>query len=116
MKQLLGHTIVRYLIGGTTSAVLNLSTLYFFNTIVGMYYLSAAIIAFVVGTVANRENLKRQSLLYLMNSLFGLGLNTLLLYIAVSILGLWVMAGQVIVGALVACCTFFVSKHIVFRV
>ena len=128
IKYFTQHQIVRYLIGGGTSAVINLVSLYFFNSILGIYYITASIIAFIISFLMSlifhkfwtfqersTDNLHRQGGLYLLASLFGLGLNTLILYIAVDGFHLFVLVGQIIAGGLTACCTFFISKHIVFK-
>lgn len=122
------YTIVRYIISGCTSASVNLVTLYIFNSIVGLYYLTASIVAFIcaffVSLVLHKfwtfqdhslENVHKQGIMYLMNSLFGLSLNTMFMYIFVSLLHIWVLLAQVIAGLLVASCTFFISKHFVFK-
>ena len=98
------HTVVRYIIGGGTSAVVNLSLLFFLNSIIGIYYLTASIVAFIAGFFVSwafhkfwtfrdhsTNNLHTQGGLYLLSSLFGLSLNTLILYIAVDIVHLPVL-------------------------
>jgi putative flippase GtrA len=52
---------------------------------------------------------------YLASSLFGLGINTLLLYILVDHFHLFVYIGQFIAGGLTASITFFISRDIVFQ-
>jgi len=128
IKHLTKHMVVRYIIGGGTSAVINLITLFIFNSVFGVYYITASIIAFMVAFFSSwafhkfwtfrehsTDNMHAQGALYFLTSLFGLALNTLILYTCVSLLHLPVLVGQIIAGALVACCTFFISKHIVFK-
>ena len=128
MKYFTQHQIVRYIIGGGTSACVNLLSLYFFNSVLNVYYITASVIAFMIAFFVSwafhkfwtfREhsvdNLHTQGGLYLLTSLFGLSLNTLILYTCVDIIHLPVLIGQIIAGGLVACCTFFISKHIVFK-
>lgn len=128
MKYFKEHTIVRYIIGGGASAGVNFSFLYFFNYILGIYYLTASIMAFTIAFFVSwtfhkfltfrdhsTENMRKQGALYLLVSLFGLSLNTLILYISVDIFHLPVLVGAVIAGGLTACCTFFISKHFVFK-
>lgn len=122
------YTMVRYVIAGTTSACVNLSVLYIFNTIVGLFYLTASIIAFIVAFFVSwglhkfwtfkdhsLEGAHKQGIKYLASSLFGLSLNTTLMYTFVSILRFWVLPSQVLAGLMVAGFTFFISKHLVFN-
>ncbi len=128
LKQLTEYTIIRYVMSGVTSASVNLVTLYYFNNIIKVYYLTASIIAFTVAFFVSlilhkfwtfkdksTDNIHKQSAMYLLSSLFGLSLNTTLVYFFVSIFHIWVMASQILSGLLVASCTFFISKHIVFK-
>jgi putative flippase GtrA len=122
------HTVVRYIIGGGTSAVVNLASLYLFNFVFGIYYLTASVLAFVFGFMTSltmhkywtfREHsegkLHKQGALYLVTSLIGLGLNTMILYVCVEWIHLHVLAGQIVAGMLVAFCTFSMSKRFVFK-
>lgn len=122
------YIVVRYIIGGGTSAFINLSILYILNSIFGVYYLTANIIAFMIAFFFSwafhkfltfrdhsTENMHRQGALYFLASIFGLSLNTLILYISVDLIHLPVLVGAIIAGGLTACCTFFISKHFVFN-
>lgn len=122
------YTLVRYVMSGSTSASINLLALYFFHHYVGLFYLTASIVAFIFGFFASLtlhkfwtfqdnslENVHKQGAMYLMSSLFGLSLNTMFMYIFVSLLHIWVLPAQIVAGLLVTSCTFFISKHIVFK-
>ncbi len=128
MKRFTRHLIVRYIISGGTSAVINLGVLSFLYYVQNIYYLHAAIIAFVISFIFSlilqkfwtfedhsRENVHIQVGKYLLSSLFGLSLNTLFLYILVDHLHFFVYVGQIIAGALVACITFFISRNLIFK-
>ena len=128
MKRFTKHLIVRYIISGGTSAVINLGTLSFLYYIKHMYYIYAAIIAFIVSFLVSlvlqkfwtfedhsRNNLSVQIGKYLITSLLGLSLNTFILYVLVDHLHLYVYVGQIIAGGLVACVTFFISRKYVFK-
>lgn len=128
INKLKEYTIVRYIISGTTSASVNLTVLYIFYHIVGLFYLTASIIAFIIAFFVSwalhkfwtfkdhsMDDFHKQGIKYLMSSLFGLSLNTTLMYILVSLLHIWVLVSQVFAGLLVALCTFFISKHLVFN-
>ncbi len=122
------HQIIRYIIGGGTSAVVNLLSLYVFNSVLHVYYITASILAFMFGFLVSlffhkywtfREysggNLHKQSVLYLGTSLVGLAINTCILFVSVEWLHTYVLTGQIVAGACTAFCTFFMSKHIVFK-
>jgi putative flippase GtrA len=128
IKFLIEHIFIRYVISGGTSASVNLAVLYIFKYKLHFYYLTASRIAFIVGFFVSlilhkfftfrdhsTENIHKQTAMYLMSSLFGLSLNTTLMYVFVDILNIWIMFSQVLAGILVASCTFFISKHIVFK-
>lgn len=121
------HVVLRYLVSGGMAGVTDLAALYFLNTILGLYYLLAAILAFLTAFAvsftmhkfwtfeSHEEETHKQVILYLGTSLFGLSLNTLLMYLFVDFIHLKVLLSQIIVGFLVASVTFFISRSIVFK-
>lgn len=122
------HLIFRYLIAGGTSASINLGILSLLYYAFGMYYLYAAIVASVIAFCVSlllhkfwtfedfsRHDMHIQIGKYMITSLFGLGLNTLFLYIAVDFFHLYVYIGQIVAGASVACITFFISRNLIFK-
>jgi len=127
IEKIIGFTIVRYLIGGSTSAFVNLSIFYFLNSVIGIHYITSSVFAFIASFFVSlffhkfwtfrdhsTKNMHIQSLYYLLNSLFGLALNTTILYICVDNFNILPLQGQIIAGLLTACCTFFISKNIIF--
>lgn len=125
IRKLNQHVLFRYLISGGTSAFATLVSLYIFNTVLGVHYLLASIMSFCVGfcfsfvlqkfwTFKNlsTDKIHHQAALYLGSSLLGLALNTLLMYIFVDGLHLFVLLSQVFSGPLVACLTFFISRRV----
>ena len=122
------HLLVRYIISGGTAATVDLSLLYVFNFILGMNYLLAATLAFALAFSVSfvlqkfwtfkdvsTEGIHKQTFIYLGTSLFGLILNTLLMYVFVSFFHINVIVAQILAGGLVACCTFFISRDFVFK-
>jgi putative flippase GtrA len=122
------YTIVRYLVGGSTSAIVNLAIFYILNSVIGVHYIVSSVVAFVVAFFVSlafhkfwtfrdhsTENIHIQGFMYFLSSIFGLGLNTLILYLCVDYFGLLPLLGQIIAGGLTACCTFFISKHLIFN-
>lgn len=128
MKRLTKHLIIRYLIAGGTSALINLGVLSLLYYVFGVYYLYAAIVASVVAFFVSlvlhkfwtfqdfsRTDMHVQAGKYMVTSLFGLGLNTLFLYILVDHFHLFVYLAQIVAGGSVACITFFISRGLVFK-
>jgi len=120
------HLLVRYVISGGVSALVDLSLLYLFNLYT--HYLIAAAFAFSVAFFVSftlqkfwtfkdhsTDGIHKQTVIYLGTSLFGLSLNTLLMYIFVDYIHVGVISSQVFAGGLVACCTFFISRDFVFK-
>lgn len=128
IKQFTKHLIVRYLISGGTSATVNLAILSLLYYVFGVYYILAGMIAFVVAFFVSlilhkfwtfddtsMDGVHKQAGKYLMVSLFGLAINTGILFICVDIFHLYVYISQVIAGGLTASVTFFISRDHVFN-
>jgi putative flippase GtrA len=121
-------TIVKFLIAGGTATAIDLALLYYFTDILMMWYLTAAVLAFMLafgisfvlqkfwtfsGLHARRK--REQIPMYLALNLFGLCVNSLGMYFLVDKFGLWHMAAQVIMAALIAVFNFFVYRLVIFR-
>ena len=121
------HVLVRYVVSGGTSAATDLIILYILNSVFGMHYLFATIIAYLFAFCvsfllhkfwtfnSHEESTHKQVVMYLSSSLFGLGLNTILMYLFVEHFHITVILAQVVVGGTVAICTFFISRNLVFK-
>ncbi|MFA5744859.1 MAG: GtrA family protein [Candidatus Paceibacterota bacterium] len=119
--------IVRYIISGGTATLTNIGLLFVFVQFLQMHYLVASTIAFILSflvsftlqkfwTFNNREAARThiQLAFYLTITLCNLALNTLLVYVMVSKLGLWYLLAQIIAGALIAIESYFSYKSFVF--
>lgn len=128
IKYFTRHLIVRYIISGGTSAFVNLSIFSLLLYVFHVHYIVSSVIGFSVGFLVSltlqkfwtfhdhsTDNIHIQSLLYLFNSLFGLCINTLILYISVHYFGFIPLAGQIIAGIGTALCTFQISRKYVFN-
>ena len=121
------HVVLRYLIAGGTAGVTDLIVLYVLNSVFGMHYLLSAVLAFIVAFVvsftghkfwtfkSHEEETRKQIVMYLGSTIFGLGLNTLLMYIFVDHFHMQVILSQIIVGFMVAGVSFFISRNLVFK-
>ncbi len=122
------HLIVRYLISGGTSAVVNVGIFSLLHYYFGFYYIFSNVVAFCIAFCISlvlqkfwtfqdhsTENMHVQGLFYLVSSLFGLGVNTTILYISVDLVGLPAIVGVIIAGILTAVCTFQINKRYIFK-
>src|SRR5690348_4837949 len=95
------HLLVRYIISGGTSAVVNLSLFALFFFVLHVHYIISNVIAFCLAFFVSlglqkfwtfkdhsTDNIHVQTFLYLLNSLFGLLINTSILYICVHFLSI----------------------------
>ncbi len=130
------HVAIRFIISGGTSAFVDLVVLYVLNSVLGFHYLISAVLAFIVAFgvsftlhkfwtfKSHGESARKQAIMYLGTSLFGLFLNTLLMYIFVDYIlsgflvnqmEIKVILAQIAVGIIVAFVSFFLSHHFVFK-
>lgn len=118
---------LRYFISGGTAGVTDIALIYIFHEILDIYYLTSAILAFVGAFFvsfmlhkywtfkSHEQETHRQMAMYLLASLFGLFLNTVLMYIFVDHIHVDVIVSQIVVGLMVACVSYFVSSNFVFK-
>jgi putative flippase GtrA len=123
----LKHTWVRFIIAGGTSAFVDLTLLFVLSEVFKVYYLLSAILAFIGAFgvsftlhkywtfKSHQEETHKQAFLYLFTQFFGLLLNTALMYIFVDLLKIYVMLAQFIAGILVAFCSYFIARNLVFK-
>lgn len=122
------HLIVRYLISGGTSAVVNIGIFSLLHYYFGLHYIFSNVVAFCIAFCISlvlqkfwtfqdhsTDNMHVQGLYYLVSSLFGLGINTTILYISVDLVGLPAIVGVIIAGILTAVCTFQINKKYIFN-
>lgn len=122
------HLIIRYLISGGTSAAVNLSVFSLLFYIFHIHYIISNIIAFLIAFGVSlvlqkfwtfqdhsTDRIHIQGILYLFSSLFGLGVNTLVLYICVDFFGTIPIVGVIIAGISTALCTFPISRRYIFN-
>ena len=113
--------ILKFCISGGTAALVMLLGLYLFHGVLGVPYLIASVMSFVVAVSVNfalqrrfafartdREGVRRQAVLFLGTNIIALGVNTVLLYAFVEILHLYYLLAQVLVQAIIAAGTFLV--------
>src|SRR3989344_9133618 len=119
--------IIRFLISGGLATGVNLFALYILIHVIGMWYLTASIIAFFVGFIASftlqkfwtfkdhrRDVMGKQLVAYLLIVLFNLGLNTGLVYMFVEYVHFWPLIAQALASLIIAAEGFFAYKIFVF--
>ena len=121
---------IRFLISGSTSTCVSLGTLYFCNSVLGMWYLAASVAGFFAGFVVSftlhkfwtfrdhrvdRAIVGTQLARYIGLVLFNLALNTILVYLLVEYTKLVPVLAQALAALLIACESFFAYRFIVFN-
>ena len=119
--------VIRFLIAGGSAAVVNLGVFYFTN--VDGHYILASIYAFFAAFLVSfllqkywtfREHthsmVKAQMLMYLAAAGMNILIGTMLLYVFVEYFGVHNhLMAQIISQSLIACMSYFVYKHVIFR-
>lgn len=120
--------LIRYLISGGTAAASNVVFLFLLVQYGGMYYVYASVLAFVLSIAVSftlqkfwtfrddpLHDMHRQFARYLLVILFGLTLNTILIYFFVEVTALWYVLAQILTTAVIAVINYFFYRHFVFR-
>lgn len=119
---------VRYLFVGGAAFVVDFGSLYVLTEYVGIYYLTSAAIAFLLGLLANyllsifwvfsRRTLERRWLefgIFALIGVVGLGLNELFIWFFTEHFQLYYMISKLIATALVLLWNFTARKFLLFR-
>ena len=119
--------IIRYLFGGGLATAINIGALFVGVHTFHLYYLTATIIAFSLAVIASfliqkfftfkhyaTEGVHMQFFIFVVFALLMLGLNTLLMYIAVDMIHLWYILAQIIISAIIACVNYTFFRKVVF--
>ncbi|NBV76668.1 GtrA family protein [bacterium] len=117
----------RFLIAGSTGAVVNLSTFYVLEQIWDVWYITASVfaflLAFVVGFLLQRfwtfeytgsDDFHRHALMYFVTALVNVGINAGIVAILVERWSLWPLFAQALAGTIVAVWSFFIYRYVIF--
>lgn len=128
IKRFTKHLIVRYLISGGTSAAVNILIFSLFFYVFNFHYIVSNIIGFSLAFLVSlglqkfwtfqdhsTHNIHIQGFIYLLSSLFGLSINTFVLYICVDIAGMYPLLGVIVSGIVTAMITFQISSRYIFN-
>ena len=125
--ELLGK-ILRFLIAGGFSTVFMFATLFVLREVLGLWYIAASAIAFVLATCVSfiiqkfwsfgnlsLRKVKKQSYLFVSLALFNFVANILLMYIIVEYFDIWYFTAQVGVTGCIATWNFLWYHFIIFQ-
>jgi putative flippase GtrA len=133
MKQLIigafddWYLVGRYVAVGIFAVVFDIGLLYTLADVFGMWYLAAAVIAFVVTFLVaftlqkhwtfrdSAGGYMRQGASYFIIGVMNLVLDTVFLYIAVDVLHIWYLGAQVVIMGGLAFVSFLANRHITFK-
>jgi len=119
---------IKYLIAGGTAAFVDLSLLYFFTDILGLWYLLSACLAFAAAFFVSfflqkfwtfrdndQERIYRQMGVYLAVALANLALNAALMYVLVDGFKVWYMLAQFVISGVIACESYLIYRIFIFN-
>jgi len=119
--------IVRYIFSGGTGFITNIIVLFSLVHFAHVHYLIASVISFisalVVGFIMQKfwtfrdravNRMHTQFVAFTLVATINLGINTLLMYTFVSLLGIWYLVAQVFAALLIAMESYFAYKKFVF--
>lgn len=120
--------IVRYILAGGIATVSNLVILFICVHYFNLWYLTSAIISFCCAVIISyllqkffvfknysTEKVHMQFLNFFVFNLVMLGVNTLLIYTFVDIIGLWYLLAQALSSAITACINYIYFNKVIFK-
>lgn len=118
---------IKYLIAGSTATLVDLGLLYFFTSLLGIWYLISACLAFAVSFFVSfflqkfwtfrdpdKQRMPKQMAAYLAVALTNLVINAALMYGLVDGFKVWYIFAQLIASGLIAGESYLVYKFIIF--
>lgn len=120
--------VAKFIVSGGIVALTELSLLYIFTDVFGIWYLFSLVFAFVVAfclsfslqkfwTFQNRkmETVHLQASSYLFVAILNLALNAGALYLLVRYFGLWYILAQALISIVLAIGSFLIYKYAIFK-
>ena len=118
----------RYIFVGGAAFIVDFASLFIFTDIFGVYYLTSAAIAFILGLIANYilsirwvfnkrslDNMWSEFAIFAVIGIIGLGLNELIIWLFTDYVGLFYLVSKIIAAALILFWNFFARKFTLFR-
>lgn len=119
---------VKYLFAGGAAVAVNLSVLYVFTDLFGVWYVGSSVIAFCVSLATgfslqkfwtfrdgSMRHIKRQMVMYTAVGVLNVILGPTLLYLVVETFGIWYLTAQFLVMAALAVESYFLNRFITFK-
>jgi putative flippase GtrA len=119
---------IGYIICAGIATIFDFGLLYILTEFIKIHYISSATISYMLGMATNfilnkyfnfknkSKKILKQSLLFLLIALIGLGLNNLILWYLVEFIELWYMTAKAISICIVMLWSFYGHKKITFEV
>lgn len=122
--------IARYIIAGSIGAFVNIFCLYIFTSVIGIWYITSAILSFTASLIVafflqkfwafndslfTKKHVLRQAILYTISSILFLTLNILILYTLVDMFNMWYLLAQFFSLGTVAFGSFLFNKTVTFK-
>lgn len=127
-KMFVHRRTLKYLVAGSTAAVVDVGLLYVFTDLLHIWYIISAVIAFVFAFCVSFtlqkfwtfrdgsvSDIHVQLGKYLVAAILNLILNTALMYLFVDVFHVWYIFSQIIIGLTIAVGSFFVYKKFIFK-
>ncbi len=125
--QLMTNKFVKYVFVGGVATVVDWGSFFLTNTVFGLFYQVALVVAFTLGSITNytlnrtltfqskSKKIAKQFTTHLTISVVSLVVNMGLMYVIVSIIGLSPMGGRVITTLVMLIANYFLHKNITFN-
>ncbi|MEN9524559.1 MAG: hypothetical protein RL536_628 [Candidatus Parcubacteria bacterium] len=122
--------LIRYFLAGGVVVLVNLSFLYLFTDIFGIYYIISTIYSFLISFVVSfflqkiwtfgdkdisKVRATKQMMLYLCLQGSCIILNAVLMYVFVEYIHLWYIISQIVISIIIAFCAFLFSRRFIFK-
>ncbi|MFA4975778.1 MAG: GtrA family protein [Candidatus Paceibacterota bacterium] len=120
--------IIRYIFAGGTVTATNLVIFFICVQYFKLWYLTSAIISFCFAVIMSyvlqkffvfnnysKEKIHKQFLIFLIFNIFMLGVNTILMYTFVEIMGFWYLLAQTLSSAICAFVNYIYFNKIIFK-
>lgn len=122
------NRVLRFILAGGTSALSQITVLYVFTDLLGIWYLYSSILSFIIALFISftlqkfwafkdrtMNDAHIQFFKYTIIIFIGLILNTSMMYFLVDILNIWYILSQIITGAFIAVVNFLSYKKFIFN-
>lgn len=119
---------IKYILSGGISAVVDLTSLYFFTDICGIWYVISSALAFILAFLVSftlqkfwtfrdngRDKIYKQMAMYFTIGVINVLLNAVGIYWLVESFGIMYLLAQIIMGALLGLAGFVIYRFVIFK-